>query len=78
MDRACSRKRWISSNVFALLVAALWAAWPRAALAGGEVTIIPSAEGHIGAWLALGPIAATTKGNRAPRNMDTAALVSAS
>src|SRR5258706_988026 len=77
MDRACSRKRWISSNVFALVVAALWAAWPRAALAGGEVTIVPSAEGRIGAWLALGPIAATTKGNRAPRNMDTAALVSA-
>jgi hypothetical protein len=50
--------------------------WPRAALAG-EVTIVPSAEGRFGAWLALGPISANAKRNRAPRNMETGVLADA-
>jgi predicted esterase len=48
--------------------------WPASAIAGGEVAIVPSSEGRFGAWLALGPIAATSKGNRAPRNMETSVL----
>jgi predicted esterase len=45
--------------------------------AAADVSIVPSSEGRIGAWLALGPIAATSKGNRAPRNMETNALAGA-
>jgi hypothetical protein len=48
---------------------------PRTAAA--DVSIVPSAEGRLGAWLALGPITATSKGNRAPRNMEANALAGA-
>jgi len=87
MDRACSRSRWTRKSTLpgkAGLRGALLAlgavftvlSWPRAALAG-EVTIVPSAEGRFGAWLALGPIAANAKGNRAPRNIETSLLAGA-
>src|SRR5882757_9601096 len=36
-----------------------------------EIAVLPSAEGHLGAWLALGPIPATAKGNRTARTLDT-------
>jgi len=39
--------RWL---VPALLFTILW---PRGAIAGGEVAIVPSSEGRLGAWLAL-------------------------
>jgi predicted esterase len=82
MDRACWRRRWKRKGAFfanggfgawlslALLMSVLY---PGRAFAG-EVAIVPSSDGRLGAWLALGPIAATSKGNRAPRNMETSVL----
>src|SRR6185436_1741020 len=83
MDRACWRRRWKRKQTYFtaggamrwLLPALLFTMlWPARAIAGGEVAIVPSSEGRFGAWLALGPIAATSKGNRAPRNMETSVL----
>src|SRR4051812_5389255 len=83
MDRACWRRRWKRKRTsFTAKRAARWLSLafslsmllPARAFAGGEVAIVPSSEGRLGAWLALGPIAATSKGNRAPRNMESNVL----
>src|SRR5579859_274337 len=84
MGLACSRRR--STRKFVLAGPTGWGAWLSLALlllwsfpssAAADISIVPSAEGRLGAWLALGPIAATSKGNRAPRNMEQNALAGA-
>ena len=88
MDRARSRRRSTHNRPFQLfegrasrLPALLDAALVLISLfllpgraSAGDVAIVPSAEGRLGAWLVLGPVPATAKGNRAPRNLDSAAL----
>src|SRR5437868_15063977 len=86
MDRARSRRPWKRNQAYfgrrasgaalvlvTILASVVWSSSARA----GEVAVVPSSEGRLGAWLALRPIAATAKGNRAPRNMETNALAGA-
>src|SRR2546423_4912017 len=87
MDRARSRRASTCSRALrrfeacslrtpAWLVAALvvFVLLSPAKASAGDVAIVPSADGHLGAWLLLGPIRATGRRNRAPRDLDSAAL----
>src|SRR4051812_15477920 len=87
MDRARSRRASTCSRALRRFVGCGFetAAWLVAALivfvllspataSAGDVAIVPSADGHLGAWLALGPIRATGRRNRAPRDLDSPAL----
>ncbi len=40
----------------------------------GEVALLPSSHGHLGAWLLLGPIPAGSKSNRTPHGLDTVVI----
>jgi hypothetical protein len=62
--------RWLAMLLFAALLIA-----PRLA-AAGEVMLVPTPSGRIGAWLALGPI--NVKGKRGQqRSMDANVLMDA-
>src|SRR5947207_10603748 len=77
MDRARSRKRSRAKSPSALALLAFVLSWSsaRAALAA-EVAILPSPDGHVGAWLALGPASSPAKVSK-PHDMDTTVVVGA-
>lgn len=71
MDRARSRKRSRpETRRLALALVLVGSSLPARVALAAEVAILPSPDGHFGAWLALGPDSAPAKGGK-PHDMGT-------
>jgi len=71
MDRARSRKRSRPEGRLVLPLVLVASALSARAASAAEVAILPSPDGHLGAWLALGPASSPPKLSK-PHDMGTA------
>src|SRR4051812_38404588 len=70
MDRARSRKRSRPEGRLVLPLVLVASALSARAASAAEVAILPSSDGHLGAWLALGPASSPPKLSK-PHDMGT-------
>src|SRR6516225_5890388 len=70
MDRARSRKRSRAESYFVPTLVLLALSLPAGAASAADVAIVPSKDGHLGAWLALGPASSSSKTSKATKPHD--------